>query len=157
MFERIFPRQFDNNYQGYWLAVWIFVPVMLLKAVQGANSMIITRTIMTGADGIPIDNYTGGGTEAAIALFALLGMYVLIIPVQSLIVLVRYRSMIPFMYLLFVAVQIGARVLGQINPIDKPAGTPIGFTINLIIFALTLIGFALSLQDRSPKLAAQPA
>jgi predicted tellurium resistance membrane protein TerC len=131
--------------------------VMLVKAVQGVNSMIMTRAVVIGADGFPLDSYTGGGAEAVIALFALLGMYVLIIPLQSLIVLIRYRSMIPFMYLLFIAVQIGARVLNQINHVDKPAGPPIGFTINLIIFALTLIGFALSLQDRSPKLATQAA
>ena len=157
MLARIFPKQFDNDYRGYWLAVWIFVPVMLLKAIQGANSIIMTRVVLTGADGIPVDQYTNGGAEAVVALFALLGMYLLIIPIQSLIVLIRYRSMIPFMYLLFLAVQIGARVLGQVNHIDRPGGTPIGFTVNLVIFALTLIGFALSLQDRTAVPETKPA
>jgi hypothetical protein len=149
MLARIFPKQFDNEYRGYWLAVWIFVPLMLVKVLQGANSIIMTRAVLTNADGIPVDTYTGGSAETVIALFALLGMYLLIIPLQSLIVLVRYRSMIPFMYLCFIAVQIGARVLNQINPIERPGGPPIGFTVNLIIFVLTLIGFALSLQDRT--------
>jgi hypothetical protein len=149
MLARIFPKQFDNNYRGLWLAVWLFVPLMLVKAVQGVNSIIMTRLVLAGADGIPVDQYTNGGAETVVALFALLGMYLLIIPLQSLIVLVRYRSMIPFMYVCLIAVQIGARVLNIVNPIARPDGPPIGFTINLVVFALTLIGFALSLQDRA--------
>jgi len=151
MLDRIFPKQFDNTYRGLWLAVWLFVPLMLMKATQGVNSIIMTRLVLVDADGIPVDQYTNGGAETVVALFALLGMYVLIIPLQSFIVLWRYRSMIPFMYLCFIAAQIGARVLNTINPIAHPGGQPIGFTINLVIFGLTLIGFALSLQDRSPR------
>jgi len=149
MLARIFPKHFDNNYRGLWLAVWLFVPLMLVKALQGANSMIFPRQVLVGADGIPIDQYGPAAGDAVVALFALLGMYTLIVPLMSAVALVRYRSIIPFMYLLFTLVQIGARILNQLNPIDKPGGPPIGFTINLIIFVLTLIGFALSVQDRS--------
>ena len=151
MLARIFPRQFDNTYQGLWLAVWLFVPLMLVKAVQGVNSIIMTRDVLIGADGIPLDQYGAAAANTVVTLFALLGMYLLIIPLQSLIVLIRYRSMIPFMYLSFIAVQVGARVLNTLHPIERPDGPPIGFTINLILLALTLIGFALSVQDRSPQ------
>lgn len=148
MLARIFPKQFDNNYRGLWLAVWLFLPLMVVKALQGANSMIITRTVLVGADGIPVDQYGPAAGQAVVAIFALLGMYTLIIPLQSLVVLIRYRSMIPFMYLCFAGVQIAARVLNVVNPIARPEGPPIGFTINLIILGLTLIGFALSLSER---------
>jgi hypothetical protein len=151
MLERIFPRQFDNNYRGLWLAVWLFVPLMLVKAIQGANSMILTRQVLVGADGIPVDHYGADAAGAVVALFALLGMYVMIVPVLGFVALIRYRAMIPLIYLMFTLVQIGARVLNTINPIEKPDGPPIGFTINLVLFALTLIGLALSLQNRSAE------
>ena len=151
MLQRIFPKQFDNNYRGLWTAVWLFVPLMLVKTLQGVESAINARETLVRADGIPVDQYASGAAETVVALFALLGMYVLIIPLQSLIVMVRYRSMIPFMYFCFIVVQIGARVLNTINPIARPEGPPIGFTVSLILFALTLIGFALSLQDRRPN------
>src|SRR6185503_18886262 len=99
MLARIFPKQFDTTYRGLWLAVWLFVPLMLVKAVQGANSIIMTRMVLVGADGIPLDQYGAEAGNTVVTLFALLGMYVLIIPLQSLVVLIRYRAMIPFMYL----------------------------------------------------------
>lgn len=158
MLSRIFPKQFDNDYRGSWLAIWIFVPVVLLKATQGVNSIIMTRRVMAGADGIPIDSYDAAGAEAAVAMFALLGLYLLIVPFQSLIVLIRYRAMIPFMYLMLLLVQGSSRLLLMVHPIVRSAepamgfaGHPIGFWINLGILALTLIGFLLSLQDRGSK------
>src|SRR5689334_21985929 len=98
MLERIFPRQFDNNYRGLWLAVWLLVPLMLVKAVQGANSMIMTRMVLSGADGIPVDQYAADAAGAVVALFALLGMYVMVVPVLGVIALIRYRAMIPLIY-----------------------------------------------------------
>ena len=65
MLARIFPKQFDNNYRGLWLAVWLFVPLMLVKALQGANSMIFPRQVLVGADGIPIDQYGPAAGDAA--------------------------------------------------------------------------------------------
>jgi hypothetical protein len=156
MLSQIFPKEIDNTYRGRWLALWIFVPVVLLKATQGVNSIIMTRQVMITADGIPLDTYSAAGAEAAIAMFALLGLYLLILPIQSLIVLIRYRAMIPFMYLMLLIVQGSSRLLLMVHPIVRSsapsmgfAGHPIGFYINPGILALTLIGFVLSLQDRS--------
>jgi hypothetical protein len=160
MLSRIFPKEIDNTYRGRWLAVWIFVPVVLLKATQGVNSIIMTRQVMTTADGIPLDAYGAAGAEAAIAMFALLGLYLLILPIQSLIVLIRYRAMIPFMYLLLLLVQVSSRLLLMVHPIVRSseppmgfAGHPTGFYINLGILALTLIGFVLSLSTAETKCA----
>ena len=90
------------------------------------------------------------------SMFALLGMYLLVIPLQSLVVLIRYRTMIPFMYLMPLLVQLGSRVLQTVNPIQRIAepamgyaGHPIGFWINLGILAITAIGFLLSIMSRS--------
>src|ERR1041384_397384 len=105
MLDRIFPKQFDNTYRGHWLGVALFVPIVLLKAIQGVNSIIMTRQIMTSADGIPLDSFNSAAAQNAIADFALLGMYLLIIPLIGAISLIRYRAMIPFLYLmLFMAV-----------------------------------------------------
>jgi hypothetical protein len=73
MLDRIFSKQFDNACRRHWLAIWIFVPVMLVKAIQGANSILMTRRVMTTADGIPLDRFNAAGAEAAVGMFALLG------------------------------------------------------------------------------------
>jgi len=151
MLERIFPRQFDNAYRGRLLAIWLFVPIILFKAVQGANSIIITRQVMTGADGIPLDLYGAAGADAAIALFALLGLYVLVLPVLGLVALIRYRAMIPLLYLMLLLTYAGGKALSLLHPLARSDGQPIGFYINLALLALMLIGFVLSLLNRPGK------
>ncbi len=31
MLTRIFPRAFDNHYRGYRIAIWLFVPLVLIR------------------------------------------------------------------------------------------------------------------------------
>ncbi len=155
MLDRLFPKQFDNAYRGHWIAIAIFILVVLLKATQGVNSMFLTVQTMKNADGIPLDNYSGAAAETMIAMFAALGFYLLILPVISAVALIRYRTMIPFLYLMLLLTQVGVRILFGAHPIPKPAvtaigyaGHPIGYYVGISILALTVIGFALSLVRR---------
>jgi hypothetical protein len=152
VFRRVFPRQFDNAYRGHWLGIALFAAIVLLKAIQGFNSIVFTHRIMVGADGIPVDRFDPVAASTAVAMFALLGMYLLVVPLQCLVVLVRYRAMIPFMYLLLLVMQLASRMILFVHPIVRSGengGQPIGVYINLGILTLTFVGFALSLLDRS--------
>jgi hypothetical protein len=70
-----------------------------------------------------------------------------VLPVQSLVAIARYRSMIPFLYLMMIAVQIGYRVLNAINGAANYRAT--GFLVNMGILALMVLGFVLSLRTKS--------
>lgn len=160
MLMRIFPRQFDNSYRGHWLGIGMLGVVTVMKGLQGTVSVLDPRNVLTGADGIPLDSYGAAGTETVIALMALLGFCHLMIALQSAVVLVRYRAMIPLMLLVQLIVQSGGRVLLLVNPIARTseqalayAGHPVGFYINLALLAMTAIGFALSLRH-APRGAA---
>lgn len=155
MFERIFPRQFDNSYHGNRLAIWLLGLISAIKGLQGAVSVFDTRNVLTGADGIPLDRYGASGAETVIALMALLGFFQLVIALQSAVALIRYRAMVPLLLLLQLVVQSGGRLLLAVNPIARTsaeavalAGRPVGFYINLTLLAMTLVGFGLSLQNR---------
>jgi hypothetical protein len=148
MLGRIFPRQFDNQYRGHWLGLLLFVLVLVVKSLQGIESIIQTEQTMIRADGIPLATFSPVASQEAILMFALLGMYLLVIPVQSIVVLVRYRSMVPFMLLMLIVIQLGVRTIHLFRP-DSAAltdsGPPIGFYVNLGILGVTIIAFALSL------------
>jgi hypothetical protein len=148
MLERIFPKTFDNSYRGQPLGLWIFVLVVLFRAVQCVNSILLTRMVATGADGIPLDRFDAQGAETVLAMFALLGLYLLAVPVISAVALVRYRSMIPFLYVMLLFVQLGARLLLWTRPISRATAMPVGLWINLGLIALTAVGLALSLMRR---------
>ena len=150
MLNRIFPRQFDNNYRGHWLAIWLLVPLVIARLAMGTNSMLNTRLVATTADGIPLDSYGAAGAEAVIALFALSGLFLLLLALQGVVVLIRYRSMIPFMYLLLLIQQLGNRALILAHPIAK-SGAPtakLGTAFVIAILAITIAGFVLSLLHK---------
>src|SRR5665213_3048103 len=102
MLTRIFPQRLDNHFDGYRLAIWLLVPVVILKLVIGGNSMINTRHVATTADGIPLASFNAGGAQAVVSLFALLGLFQFLLGAQGVLVLIRYRAMIPLMYLLLI-------------------------------------------------------
>jgi len=151
MLSRIFPKQIDNAYRGHWLAIWLLVPVVLLRLVIGFNSMAFTRMVATTADGIPLDSFGAAGAEAAVSLFALLGLYLLLFALLGAVVLIRYRAMIPFMYLLMLIQQLGSRVLGLLHPIARSgvSSAQTGSALVLAILAATVVGFVLSLLNSS--------
>ncbi len=148
MLERIFPKQFDNTYRGHLAAIWLLALVVLVKAIQGTQSIVNTRAVMTNADGLSLDSLSTANAETFMALFALLGLYLLVLPLQSLVVLIRYRAMIPFMYLMLLAIYGGGRLVYLLHPVTRADARPVGFYVNLAILAVTLIGFGLSLMNR---------
>jgi len=151
MLGRLFPRSFDNTYRGHRLAIVLLALVALVKAVQGMESMLNARETMVRADGIPIASYGAGGAEAAVGMFTLLGMYLLVVPLQSMLVLMRYRAMIPLMFLMLLLVQTGSRIVLTLNPIARTGdygGHPVAFYVNLAILAVTVAGFLLSLSGK---------
>lgn len=149
MLTRLFPKQFDNNYRGHALGLWLFALVMAMKATQAVTSIVDTRHVLATADGIPLDRFDESGAAIVIGLFAVVSFYLLLLPLQSIVVLIRYRAMVPFMYLLFLILQAGVRVLLQVRPIVIGGSHPFGYYVNLGILAVTIIGFVLSLRNRS--------
>jgi hypothetical protein len=145
--RRIFPKQFDNAYRGNQLAIWILVPVVLLEFTIGANSIINTRSVAMGADGIPLDRFDAEAATTVISLFALLGLCRVLFALQGLMVLIRYRAMIPFTYLLLLTLQLGSKVLLLLHPAIHSIGhnSATGSAVILALIAMLLTGFVLSL------------
>lgn len=149
MINRIFPKQFDNAYRGSPLALWLFALFLLLRLAMSVNSLINTRTVAMGGDGIPLDSYGAGGAEAVLLLFALLGLSHLAPVVLGIIALIRYRAMIPLTYLLLLMEMAGRRAFIMANPIERIGeASPVGLYINVALLAALAIGFVLSIQTR---------
>lgn len=156
MLSRLFPKQFDNTYRGHWLAIWLFVPAVLMKLAMGVNSVVNTRFVATVADAIPVDSYGGGGAETVIAIFSFWGLCTVLFALQGVVALIRYRAMIPFMYLLLLTEHVGRKALVLVHPIVRSGahgavagGLPAGTVVNYALLAMLLIGFALSIRNTS--------
>jgi hypothetical protein len=153
MWARLFPRVLDNDYRGHPLAIWLLVPVVLLKAVMGfncagLNPFVDNRSIIEGVDGIPLSAFPPQAADAVGFMFSSWGLGLLLLSLVAVIGLLRYRSMIPMLYLLLGAEQVGRKFLSWAHPIERSVGgsdiTP-GLVINWGLTAVLIVGFVLSL------------
>ena len=144
MFNQILPRQVDNTYRGYKLALWLFGLLVFMKAGISLGTIFNGYTAASSADGIPLDTFTPAGARAVVSLFALWGLSQLVICLLCVLVLVRYRAMVPFMFALLLLEHLSKRLILQALPIVR-TGSSSGSVINLILLGVIIVGLALSL------------
>jgi hypothetical protein len=163
MLRRLFPRQFDNAFAGHPLAIGLLVPILFLRLLQGVNCILRPAAIATSADAIPLDRFAPDAAAVVILLFSLSALSFLMFALQGMVVLWRYRSMIPLLYLWLIVDTLARRALNLAHPTVEsgpPGAHSIGFYVNLCLLLVMVVGFALSLVDsrkRSEKPAVAPS
>jgi hypothetical protein len=86
-----------------------------------------------------------GAESAIISIFALWGLSQLLIAIVMLIAALRYRSMIPLLYLFLICEYVGRICIGIFKPLET-FQTPPGATGSLVILGASLVGLLLSLR-----------
>jgi hypothetical protein len=147
MFDKLLPQRIDNTYRGYKVALWLFGLVVGVMILQSVFVIFNGYSTVMNADGIPLDTYTPEAAQTVVALFTLRALSRLIISLLCVLVLVRYRSAIPFMFALLLLNYLASQLILQFVPLAR-TGTPPAPIVNLIMFALMIIGLALSLRSR---------
>lgn len=144
MWNRFLPRQFDNTYSGYKAALWILGFVLVMKTGMGGNSVLNGYQVATRADGIPLQSYAAGAVQTILYLLAGWGWSQVLLSVLGVIVLVRYRSMVPLMFALQLAEIVGRKLIGRALPALR-VGTPPAIWVNVTLIAVMAVGLILSL------------
>src|SRR5262245_15191580 len=160
MLLRLFPRVIDNRYYGAKAALWMLAAISLSKAIMGVNCAglnpwLSSRWVIENADGIPLANFPDEAVRVIVFLFSAWGLALLVLSLIAVLALVRYRAMVPLVYLLLGLEQIGRKSISLvIRPIDDTGLTP-GFFLNWGFSALLLIGLALALIPSRRRSAEQ--
>src|SRR5271157_5776109 len=102
MINKLLPQRIDNTYRGHKLALWLFALSVSVKIFQSLMVIFNGNSTAIYADGFPLITFPPAAAQTVIALFALSGLRLLIISLLCVLVLVRYRSMISFMFALLV-------------------------------------------------------
>ena len=147
MFNQLLPQRIDNTYRGHKLALWLFAVVVAMKILQSLLVIFIGDFVVRSADGVPLETFTPAAAQSVVALFALSGLSRLIVSVLCVLALVRYRSLITFMFALLALDYLARQLILHFVPLVS-TGTPPGPVVNLILFSLTIVGLALSLWSR---------
>ena len=143
---KIFPKNVNNHYEGYAIAIYTF---LLYSAVSIVRSLIHFFASDGGAGSIAHIDLSQGG-ENIIFVFALWGSSQLMIAFVQLLVSIRYKSLLPFMYILLFLEYCFRAVLGVMKPLvfAPGAGTPPGGYLDKIMIPLALIMLVLSLAPK---------
>lgn len=147
MLNRILPARIDNRYRGHPIGLWLFVPIALIKLSQSFTHLLKHDGGAQSISTIPLDTYPAGAAQNVIGLFARLGLEQLLLASIFLLVLIRYRALIPLMYFLIVAHFIGGKIVAQFKPLAL-AGTSGVSTPFLVIAIMSVVGLIVSLIGR---------
>ncbi len=159
MLELLFPRQIDNSYRGQWLAIWLLVPVVLMKAamgfnVAGLNPWVSSRFIIHAADGVPIDTFPANAAALLVFMFQAWGLALLMLALLGLVALVRYRALLPLMILSLGAEQVGRTAISMMSlPPDPGQAVSVGAMINWGLSGALVLALILSLWRRGHNAA----
>ena len=147
MFHKLFPQPIDNRYSGSKIALWLLGLIVLVHILQSVMVIVNGHSIAQSADGIPLETYPSAAAQTILAIFAISSLRRLIISLICGVVLFRYRSVVPLMFVVLGLSYLGGQLILQFIPMVR-VGTPPGIIVNLIMFGLTIAGLALSLWTR---------
>ncbi|MBI3130244.1 MAG: hypothetical protein HYZ13_02705 [Acidobacteria bacterium] len=143
MIATLFPRVADNTYPGRRLGLWLFA-LTPLKVAMGLNIIFNAPTVARSADGIPVHTFDSASASAFLFMFAAWGLCQLVIGLAALVVLLRYRSLVPLAFVILLIEQVGRKLLHLQWPIER-IGTSPGTSINAVLLGILVCGLVLSL------------
>ena len=147
---KVLPKVIDNQYKGSIIAKQVFLLITILTVIRSLIHVLAPDGGAQSIATIPLDTYTQAGAASVIMIFSLWGLSQLLMGVVYLVVYLRYKSLIPAMYVLLIAEYIMRIVIGMMKPIET-VGTAPGGAGNWIIVPLCIIMLVLSLTKNINK------
>ena len=149
--NRILPQNINNTYLGYDLAKYVFYVLTAITLWRSQHHLFSPDGGAQSIATIPLDTFTSSGAAAVIGVFGLWGLSQLIIGILYLLTSLRYRALIPLMYILMcVEYCIRAFYFPNFKPIPT-AGTAPGALGNLPLIVISLTMLILSLLTPKKK------
>lgn len=145
--QKIFPKTIDNQFNGYKVALYFFYLLTLVTLWRSQHHLFSADGGAQSIASIPIDAFTSDGATTVIGIFSLWGLSQLIIGFIYVATALRYKSLIPFMYLLmWFEYLMRAVYIGTFKPVITIDTAP-GVVGNYVFIILVPILLALSLLE----------
>jgi len=145
MLKKILPDVVDNKYSGHNIALWFFYLITVMTIVRSCIHIFKDDGGAQSIATIPLDSYTNGGAEAVIFIFAYWGLSQLMFGLLQAIVVLKYKSLIPLMYL-FLIFEYAARFCISLFKTIETTGQAPGGVANYVAPILFLVMFFLSIN-----------
>jgi hypothetical protein len=148
MISKLLPETINNEYRGQKIALLFLWPLTALLIWRSQHHMLAPDGGAQSIGSIPLDQWSDGASQTVIAIFALWGLSQLIIALMQLIVLLRYKSLVPFIYLVLIVEQAGRLFIFNWKPTVTAGTAPAGM-IAVPLMIIILVMFGLSLWQRN--------
>ncbi len=155
MFDVLLPKVADNQYTGQPLAKWFLILLVLKSLIAGSIHMFAADGGAGSIASIILSEFTKGGSDTVITLFALWGMEQFIIGLLGLLILFRYQSLIPLMLGVYSLEYLSRKAMVWITPGMYTLHTPPGAVADNFLLPLCLIMFLLALSSSDKTLKNQ--
>ena len=147
MLEMLFPKQANNDYLGYKLVFYFFVPFLLLMTWRSVIHMSFEEFGLHEIANVKVLTGNPDPMPLIYGFFSVWGLIQLIFCALSWVILLRYRSLTPLIILCFL-IEWAMRIFGSDSVMNDSAystGITPGLTYApyVVIFLLLLFIFSL--------------
>ena len=148
VFEILLPAKIDNVIRGTKIPFYIFAIYAIVSTVRSCIHLLSPDG---GAGTIAGLDLSVAGADGIIFAFALWGSSQLLFALIQLFAVIRYRSLIPFMWLMLALEVLLRELVGAMKPVTF-AHTPPGAIGNQIILPLAVLMVVWSLWSASQSI-----
>ncbi len=141
--QLLLPKTINDIFYGSKIVVYSFYLITSITLWRSLHHLFANDGGAQSIATIPLDTYSSGATDTIIGLFALLGLSQLLIGIIYFIVAVRYKSLIPLMYLLFIFEYLSRYLIGVFKSVET-VGTAPGAIVNIPFVLLGIVLFIFS-------------
>jgi len=146
----IFPAQINNDYRGHPVALLLFIPLTLVTITRSLIHIFKDDGGAQAIATIPLDTYPSAAAQTIVTIFGLWGLAQLGLGLFYSVVTLRYRTLLPCMYLLVFFEYMSRHLFILCHPIETTGIAP-GGVINLYIAPAALVLMFLALPKRQQQ------
>ena len=146
MWHKVFPDIVDNHYRGHKIALWFFYLITIVTIVRSCIHIFKDDGGAQSIATIPLDSYTDAGAATVILIFSYWGLSQLMFGIIQLIVALKYKSLIPLMYVMLIVEWGGRFTISSFKAIETTGQAPGGIG-NMVMPFLCLLLLFLSLNN----------
>jgi hypothetical protein len=145
MMKNVFPDFIDNEYNGEKFPLYLFYLVTTCTIIRSLIHLFSPDGGAQSIAHIPLHLFSDNASDTVIHLFAEWGLSQLLFGLLYLIVLIKYKSLIPLMYS-FLVIEYSTRLfLGFYKPLELDGYAPGGIA-NYFLVPLFILMFLLSIR-----------
>lgn len=148
-FEKLLPLEVDNNYAGPTICLYFHMIMTFILTLRSLVHIFKSDGGAMSIATIPLLEYNADCSNTIISIFAIWGISQLLLCVFHIIVLLRYKKLIPLMLLTTILDYTLRLITINYKPIVLSGTAPGGLYGSLVLILLNSWFFFLSLRDSS--------